>query len=367
MLEKIIVKGLFQRFDYDIELKSGGITILTGPNGFGKSTVLKMIEMTCRKDFNFLKDMPFDSFMLSGGNCEVKVRKDGDKIYLNDLLLKFVNTELKLTKEEMREYEKISAEMAESFGEVKYLKEQRPLNEWEMYGLGDRKDGVNEIPDKIKDKINEAIIEYSKISQKLDGEFPSALKAESELSEEQFKKYTEKIKSIGDKLSKYGIGEKVKKGSYSEKYGVILKLFLGNEVKKLCVYDDLLEKFEIFLKSVNEKLQFKRAVISLDCGMKIIDEISGDVIDLSKLSSGERQIISMYYQMIFETQWKGLLLLDEPEISLHIAWQMNFIEDLRKIPSVRSGNIQVIIATHSPQLINDNFDLQIDLGECYGS
>ncbi|WMJ23446.1 AAA family ATPase [Paludicola sp. MB14-C6] len=44
MLQRVSVKKLFGRFDYDIDMKSDGVTILTGPNGFGKSTVAKAIE-----------------------------------------------------------------------------------------------------------------------------------------------------------------------------------------------------------------------------------------------------------------------------------------------------------------------------------
>ena len=39
---KIQFKGLFGRFDYTIEFKKDGLTIITGPNGFGKSTILKL-------------------------------------------------------------------------------------------------------------------------------------------------------------------------------------------------------------------------------------------------------------------------------------------------------------------------------------
>ena len=40
---KIQFKGLFGRFDYTIEFKEDGLTIITGPNGFGKSTILNCI------------------------------------------------------------------------------------------------------------------------------------------------------------------------------------------------------------------------------------------------------------------------------------------------------------------------------------
>ena len=54
-------------------------------------------------------------------------------------------------------------------------------------------------------------------------------------------------------------------------------------------------------------------------------------------------------------------MLDEPEISLNVRWQRDFIEDIKKIISI--NNIAILVATHSPQIINDNWDLVEELGE----
>ncbi|QFJ53935.1 AAA family ATPase [Pseudobutyrivibrio xylanivorans] len=47
MLRCIRINGLFGRFDYELVLNSGGITVITGPNGFGKSTTIYKIPL-CR-------------------------------------------------------------------------------------------------------------------------------------------------------------------------------------------------------------------------------------------------------------------------------------------------------------------------------
>lgn len=86
---------------------------------------------------------------------------------------------------------------------------------------------------------------------------------------------------------------------------------------------------------------------------------------LEQLSSGEKQEIVLFYELIFETEKQLLLLIDEPEISLHIMWQKLFMEDLDRVVSL--GNLKVIVATHAPQIINNRWDLQIDLGELYGN
>jgi trehalose 6-phosphate synthase/phosphatase len=41
-----------------------------------------------------------------------------------------------------------------------------------------------------------------------------------------------------------------------------------------------------------------------------------------------------------------ILLMDEPEISLHVGWQIDFINHIREL----NNNMQIIIASHSPAI-----------------
>mgnify|MGYP002186085282 FL=1 len=72
----------------------------------------------------------------------------------------------------------------------------------------------------------------------------------------------------------------------------------------------------------------------------------------------------MFYELIFESEKNTHLLIDEPEISLHIEWQLNFLNDLLKI--VDKKQFKVTVATHSPQIISNHWDIQVDLGELSG-
>ena len=53
MITRIEVNKLFDRFNYTISTKPGGITIITGPNGFGKSTILRIINALGSGDIGF--------------------------------------------------------------------------------------------------------------------------------------------------------------------------------------------------------------------------------------------------------------------------------------------------------------------------
>ncbi len=80
---------------------------------------------------------------------------------------------------------------------------------------------------------------------------------------------------------------------------------------------------------------------------------------LSALSSGERQLVVILTHLSFNelSQTANVLIIDEPELSLHIKWQELFVEALRSA----GRNIQLILATHSPSIIMDRTDYCVDL------
>ena len=84
---------------------------------------------------------------------------------------------------------------------------------------------------------------------------------------------------------------------------------------------------------------------------------------MTQLSSGEQHQVVLLYELIFKTEKNVLVLIDEPEISLHVAWQKEFLKDLQEIIKIQA--MPVVIATHSPQIIDGNWDLTVDLEEGY--
>src|SRR5690554_3040999 len=58
---KIEIKKLFNMFDYLIDLdKQNDLTILTGPNGYGKTTILNIIYNLFSKNFSFFQILSFE-------------------------------------------------------------------------------------------------------------------------------------------------------------------------------------------------------------------------------------------------------------------------------------------------------------------
>ncbi|MDR3075105.1 MAG: AAA family ATPase, partial [Candidatus Methanoplasma sp.] len=66
-----------------------------------------------------------------------------------------------------------------------------------------------------------------------------------------------------------------------------------------------------------------------------------------------------FYLLLFETRHGSLVIIDEPEISLHVAWQQSLGKTFTDIARLR--DFRMIVATHSPQVIHDNWDLSVEL------
>ena len=79
------------------------------------------------------------------------------------------------------------------------------------------------------------------------------------------------------------------------------------------------------------------------------------------LSSGELHLFIIFYEIIFNTYKNSLILIDEPELSFHISWQQKFTKDLLRIKESISPDINFILATHSPGIVNSQWELTIRL------
>ena len=70
----------------------------------------------------------------------------------------------------------------------------------------------------------------------------------------------------------------------------------------------------------------------------------------------------MIFNLIFNSHSYDVVLIDEPEISLHVSWQSNFINSILKIKNINSFD-NVIISTHSPTIIGNHWDWVCDLSD----
>jgi len=213
--------------------------------------------------------------------------------------------------------------------------------------------------------LKELIAEFSQKSfiqtQELDSSYPNRLRSETNiLTKEDYEKRYNTLKAKQQKLKEFGLYESKQEFlTYSQDDAKALSVYLKDFELKLGVFDPLLEKLELFTNILNERrFTFKSINVNRIKGF-FFKPIKGKELDLNQLSSGEQHEVVLLYELIFNVKPNILVLIDEPEISLHITWQKEFLNDLLKI--IKIQNIQVLIATHSPSIINDRWDLVYNL------
>lgn len=120
--------------------------------------------------------------------------------------------------------------------------------------------------------------------------------------------------------------------------------------KKQEKYDLAIKRFvNTCNKYLSEKeFTYDESTVSLKLQRTNIHNKS-EKIELTQLSSGEKQIVSIFSQLYLEPEKKYIVLFDEPELSLSIYWQEKLLPDM-----IDSGQcIFMLAVTHSPFIFNN--------------
>lgn len=137
-------------------------------------------------------------------------------------------------------------------------------------------------------------------------------------------------------------------------------IYLLNLINKLIdsyndqkIYDDRIKNFVL---SCNKYLNGKEFVYNpSELKLDIIldnDSNNNNFVTLSSLSSGEKQIVSLFSKLYLDSDKKCILIIDEPELSLSMKWQKMLIPDI-----IRSNNCELLLTvTHSPFIFDNEFD-----------
>jgi len=141
----------------------------------------------------------------------------------------------------------------------------------------------------------------------------------------------------------------------------ILNIYRDALREVVSVQEESFRGIEAYLNSVNSFLEGKSLEISLPesrARRKSSIEIRFDVGTTKPirgirraLSSGERQIVTLVYATTHMSK-QQVVLIDEPEISLHVDWQRHLLKEM----SEQLGDRQVIVCTHSPVIGADYED-----------
>ena len=110
--------------------------------------------------------------------------------------------------------------------------------------------------------------------------------------------------------------------------------------------------------TVNSFLNHKSIKVDESGQLKIGSPLQSH-LNTHHLSSGEKQILILLTQALLRVDEPVVYIADEPELSLHVTWQEKLLKSLVEL----GGQIQVIVATHSPDIVGEFHDKVIDLGK----
>ncbi|MCS3467923.1 putative ATPase [Pseudomonas sp. JUb42] len=101
-----------------------------------------------------------------------------------------------------------------------------------------------------------------------------------------------------------------------------------------------------------KQAKYLSAYFGLNPEVQLFTERDNKILSYSELSSGEQNRIATALKIIANAENNTLVLIDEPEISLHLRWQMDFHNFITEIMSEHQ-NYHVLIATHSPIIVSE--------------
>lgn len=422
-ITRLKVEGLFGLYNYDIDFIRNGdeFTILTSPNGYGKTTLLRIIHSYDVKRLLYLYTLKFNlltAWFDDGSDivaCEIDDVSDGvknldtRKNQRRGLLLTWNNdgserSRFEYRPESMREamliaYRKISAgrtfigegaeenieyyttgEAGEALNTViaqmqnqeQFLLQLATI-QTDFIGANriytvSRRDRsyrqrfdqpILQVVYELKEMLTRRVMDFQNNFQRLDSKLIDKLLEDNgmEIDEATYRQKASSLTQLMEELTSFGLTNKQSLPGYQPGKGRILDVYLNLMEEKLNYYKNFLPLVKLFNKNVQQK-HFANKTIRLSAQHGIrIESDNGDILNASQLSTGEQNQLVLLYDLIFKTPENSILLIDEPESSLHVAWQNDFVSDMQLIAGKK--NLQIVVATHSPIIVSNTLDEKV--------
>jgi predicted ATP-binding protein involved in virulence len=445
-IQQISIIGLFGIFDHVIPLNMDErITIIHGPNGFGKTAMLRMLNGFFNAKYSVFRDIPFKKFLVefdNGSSVEVvkasnisdktskknhitfnfyepnsekvsfplketknppdidfpiellddivpELRRVGSKTWryistgetlsLNEVIDRFEDVlPLRVKLREEPEW----LESLKNNIHVRLIESQRLLNfvpsrSSRLYsGTPPMLPTVSAYSDELAQHIQSKLAEYGTTSQSLDRTFPARVvqqKSSADLTDEQLRYQLNELEKTRSRLIEVGLLDKDENSDFQiqphaidESTKNILSVYVEDVERKLSVFDEIASKIDLLRKIINNKFaySYKEMNFNKEKGFVFKTLYNPSLSNLetlspTDLSSGEQHELVLLYELLFKVQPGSLVLIDEPELSLHVGWQVQFLKDLQEITKL--ADLNILMATHSPDIIQDRWDLTVEL------
>lgn len=412
-ITRLKVEGLFGLYDYDLDFNNQNIdfTILTSPNGYGKTTLLRIINSLHIRRLFYLYLLKFKMLTIwfdDGSNLIAKepdneenelTESDTHKNQRYSLILKWMTGGVELCRWDynlemikkakqivtrkfstIRHYEvgflednvdffisgdggeTLNTELAQMQKQEQFLLQLATV-QTDFIGANRiymtshrerrRKQPILQVVDELKEILSEKVSEFQKNFQRLDSKLIDMLLEGkgSDIDETNYNTKADELAAVMEELTSFGLTNKQSLPAYQHENAKILDAYLNLMDEKLQFYKDFLPLVQLFNKNVIRKCFANKTIkLSPQHGLRIESD-NGEILSADMLSTGEQNQLVLFYDLIFKTPKGSILLIDEPESSLHVAWQNDFVNDINLI--ARTKELQILVATHSSIIVSN--------------
>jgi len=426
-VKSIYIEKLFGLYDHRIDLKEERVTILHGPNGVGKTTLLRLVDGVLSGNFEVCEDVPFLNLEIGFENGVLSLRRegigeprwrkedrpivmrwDGEENHwfgpgkpnaisdfsgfglLRDALASLVRKEngwfwpsqnTHLSDDQVRtswqQYYQIAEKNTKWEAPVWFEPQRVRIIHTDRLFTFEEPDwkqrqkvspAVETCATRMKVTLDTHLANYATESEQLERSLPFRLAdgarkllTLSEISAEleQLNQARRRLQDLDllddDAAPPYDPASVADMDPVAQ---AVMSLYVRDVARKLDILSDIAHRLEIFREGINNKFLNKQVQISREIGLRILS-VDGEILALSELSSGEQHELVLLFDLLFQTPANTLVLIDEPELSMHPSWKRNFLRDVLEVAAV--ARIDVVLATHSVQIVNGRHDLMVAL------
>ncbi|WP_243698501.1 AAA family ATPase [Paracoccus alkanivorans] len=153
------------------------------------------------------------------------------------------------------------------------------------------------------------------------------------------------------------IAELINNGEINQPEHSYLRSFLRQLLEVYASNKEQEQAIEAFVGVINSywenDFDEKRFIFDkLSVSTRVENKFTGNSLPLNALSSGEKQIVSIFARLYLSERKQFIVLIDEPELSLSMDWQKRFLPDILRSPSCA----QMVAITHSPFVFDNELD-----------
>lgn len=380
-ITEINIEGLLGRTE-PIRLKlNRDVNIFFGENGCGKTTLLKVLDAALSRDGAAMERLP-----ITKATVDIFSIDDG-KVYRHTWERRTPEALHQLTQ---RQLELLEREYLETPDGRYLVRQARPENEWRLTPTRKQKTAASrwahtflpttrlyfgeslpgraaaprtqlsekELDQAFSDSVNRAWLQfYSRTLNEVRSIQESGLRAvlrhvlnPARQTDAELPRDTSSVYSrVANFLARQPQPEQITLGSpstFKRRYETDsnLRTIVDN-------LDDVERSIEQAMVPITRFLETISKLFSRGKRLRLTDSelqvllADGRVLPIAQLSSGEKHLIKILLSSM--TSGPNAILIDEPELSMHLDWQRQFVETIISL----NPTCQLILASHSPEVM----------------